>query len=184
MELLHLGPEHSQFKASGSGTRTYRQGGSILMQQISSRFIFIHKRIFPLFWFGFLAFFLVSVLLVRQRGGAPPPFFVLVPLFMGVFGFFMMKKMLWDLADQVWDAGSYLVVRFGSEEEQIPLSNITNISYSYMMSPPRVTLTLRTAGRFGNEVSFSPPISFVPFAKSPIVADLIQRVDAERQASR
>lgn len=76
------------------------------------------------------------------------------------------------------------MVRFGSEEERIPLSNIMNVGYSYLMSPARVSLMLRTPGRFGNEVSFAAPQSFVPFAKSPLIADLIQRVDAARQDSK
>ena len=43
-----------------------------------------------------------------------------------------------------------------------------------MTSPSRVTLTVRTPGRFGNEISFCPPQRFRSFAKSPIVAPLIQ----------
>jgi len=152
-----------------------------MMRQISSRSTFISKRIFPLFWFGFLGFLIVVILFTKDSQGGPPFFALIVPIFMGLFGWFMMKKMVWDLADQVLDAGDSLVVRFRSEQEQIPLSSIINISYSYMTSPPRVTLTLRAAGRFGNEVSFSPPQRFIPFARSPVVDDLIQRVDAARR---
>jgi hypothetical protein len=134
-----------------------------------------------MFWFGFLAFFVVMILFTKDSEGGPPLFVLIVPVFMGVFGFFLMKKMVWDLADQVTDAGDSLIIRFGNEQEQIPLSNIINVSYSYMMSPPRVTLTLRASGRFGNEVSFSPPQSFVPFAKSSVITSLIQRVEAARR---
>jgi hypothetical protein len=100
---------------------------------------------------------------------------------MAIFGYFVMKKLVFDLADEVFDDGDSLVVRFGSEEERIPLSQIINISYSYMSNPSRVTLTLRTPGRFGKEVTFSPPQEFLPFAKSPIVADLIARTDVARR---
>jgi hypothetical protein len=92
-----------------------------------------------------------------------------------------MKKLVFDLADEVLDDGDSLVVRFGSEQERIPLSQIMNVSYSYMSNPARVTLTLRTPGRFGKEITFSPPQRFVPFAKSPIVSDLIERIDAARR---
>jgi hypothetical protein len=85
------------------------------------------------------------------------------------------------LADSVFDDGDSLVVRFGSVEERIPFSQIINVSYTYMANPSRVTLTLRTPGSFGKEISFSPPQRFLPFAKSPIVADLIERVDAARR---
>lgn len=152
------------------------------MQQISSRNTFIFKRIFPLLWFGFLALFIGLILFTKDSEGGPPLFVLAVPVLMGLFGWFMMKKMVWDLADKVLDAGDSLVIRFGNEQEQIPLSNIINVSYSYMMSPPRVTLTLRMAGRFGDEVSFSPPQSFIPFAKSPIIVELIHRVNVARRA--
>lgn len=156
------------------------------MQRISSGTTFLSKRILPLILFGFLGFFVFMILFGRNSHGGPPVSVLIGPLFMAIIFFFIMKKMVWDLADEVLDGGDFLIVRFGSEQEQIPLSNIINVSYSYMMNPPRVTLTLRIASRFGNEVSFSPPRNFslIPFAKSPIVADLIQRVDAARQAAR
>ena len=154
------------------------------MQRISSRMTFFNKTIFPLFWFGFLAFIVVLILFTKNDRGGPPLFALVGPAFMAVIGIFIMKKMVWDLADEVMDAGDFLLVRFGTEQEQIPLSNIVNISYSYMMNPARVTLTLRTPSRFGNEVSFSPPQRFIPFAKSPLIANLIERVDAARRALR
>jgi len=89
---------------------------------------------------------------------------------------------VFDLADELFDAGDSLIVRFGTERERVLLAEIINVSYSYMMNPARVSLTLRTPGRFGKEISFSPPQRFVPFAKSPIVANLIDRIDAARRA--
>lgn len=151
------------------------------MQRISSRNTFFAKRIFPVIWFGFLVFFVAVTLVSKPKGGLPVVVF-LVPACMAVFGYVLMKKLVFDLADEVLDAGDALVVRFGSEQERISLSEIINVSYSYMVNPPRVTLTLRTPCLFGKEVSFSPPTRFVPFAKSPIVAELIERVDAARRA--
>ena len=54
-----------------------------------------------------------------------------------------------DLVDEVWDASDALVVRNKGEEARIRLSDIINVSYSPVGSPPRVTLSLRTPGRFG-----------------------------------
>jgi hypothetical protein len=150
------------------------------MKRISSRTTFFTKRVFPVIWFGFLVLFVASTLSKKSSGGLPVAFFIM-PAFMAAFGYFIMKKLVFDLADEVFDAGDALVVRFGSEQERIPLSEIINVSYSYMVNPPRITLTLRTPGNFGKEVSFSPPTTFVPFAKSPIVADLIERVDVARR---
>lgn len=153
------------------------------MEQISSRSTFLYKRIFPVFWFGFLGVF-VAVGLVGGSHGKTPAMLLFVPLLMVVFGLVLMKKLVWDLADEALDAGDRLIVRMGSDEEQIPLANIINLDYQYMTSPPRVTLTLRTPCRFGDKIAFCPPLRFVPFARSPVVDALIQRVDAARQAAR
>ena len=151
------------------------------MRRISSRTTFFNKRVFPIIWFGFVAvIFLVPLLGAKTKGRQAAPF-LFFPIFMAAFGYLIMKKLVFNLADEVFDDGNSLVVRFGNEEERIPLSEIINISYSYLTNPSRVTLTLRTPGRFGKEVSFSPPQRFVPFAKSPIVADLIERTDAARR---
>ena len=150
------------------------------MKRISSRTVFFIKRVFPVIWFGFLVFVVAIALSKKPSGGVPVAAF-LFPVFMAGFGYFIMKKLVFDLADEAFDDGDALVIRFGSEQQRIPLSEIINVSYSYMVNPPRITLTLRSPGQFGKEVSFSPPSTFIPFAKSPIVADLIERVDAARR---
>jgi len=83
----------------------------------------------------------------------------------------------------VFDEGDALRVRVGAEEERIPLAEIINVSYSGITNPPRITLTLRTAGRFGREVTFSPQQRFLSplFRSDPLVNDLIERVDAARR---
>jgi len=145
------------------------------MQQISSRWLYLYKRVFPAFWFGILALILLGPLL----GNAPrPPIpFFLAPLLMGVFGYVLMKKLVWDLADQVFDCGDHLLVKLRGVEESVPLSNIMNVSASMLMRPPRVTLNLVSPCRFGSEISFSPatPFSLNPFAKNTVVNDLITR---------
>jgi hypothetical protein len=89
---------------------------------------------------------------------------------------------MWDLADEVHDCGDSLLIRKGSNEEHIPLSNIMNVSVSTNMNPPRITLRLVKPGRLGSEISFSPPsrLSFNPFAKNPVAEDLMVRVDQAR----
>jgi hypothetical protein len=65
-------------------------------------------------------------------------------------------------------------------EERIPFADIKNVNYSPFISPPRVVLSLRRRTIFGNQISFCAPVRFVPFAASPVIADLIDRVDAAR----
>jgi hypothetical protein len=106
-----------------------------------------------------------------------------VPCVVGVIIYAVLRRLVFDLADEVWDEGDALRVRFGEEEERIPLAEIMNVSYQGISNPPRLTLTLRSAGRFGREVTFSPPQSFLSplFRRNPLVDDLIERVDAARR---
>ncbi len=149
------------------------------MTRISSRATFVSKRLFPVVWFGVLGLFVFAVLASSGRR-AVSPVFLIFPLFMGAFGYFLMRKLVFDLVDEVWDDGNELVVKNRGQVDRIPLSNIMNVSYQILTNPPRVTLTLRRPGSFGKEVTFSPPVRWVPFARSPIVDDLIERIDAAR----
>lgn len=149
------------------------------MTKISKNQFFM-KKAFPAFWFGLLVFFcFIGV----STGAYKKDFmFLVVPAFMAVFGYFIMKKLVWDLADEVYDCGDHLLVRKGNDEERVPLSNIMNVSASVLVNPPRISLRLATPGKFGDEVSFSPvrPFTLNPFARNPVAEDLIVRVDKAR----
>ena len=95
-----------------------------------------------------------------------------------------MRRLVFDLADEVYDEGDALRVRFGADDERIRWITSSISVMRASTNPPRVTLTLRSAGRFGREVSFSPPQTFLgPLLRggNPIVTDLIERVDAARR---
>jgi hypothetical protein len=100
---------------------------------------------------------------------------------MAVFGFFIMKKLVFDLVDEVWDDGNSLVVKNGGREQRIALTDIKNVSYSPFVNPPRATLSLRQPTVFGDQITFAAPVRFVPFSTSPIINDLIDRIDRARQ---
>jgi hypothetical protein len=81
----------------------------------------------------------------------------------------------------VLDAGNALVVRSGGQEERIALSEIKNVNYSPYMSPPQVILSVRRHTVFGETIAFCAPVNIFTFQSSPIIYDLIDRVDAARQ---
>ena len=152
------------------------------MRRISSQWTFFYKFIFPLIWFGLIIVFLIVAVVVPTRSGQALPIpALIVPIIMGVIGYSLMKKMIFDLADEVWDDGKALVVKKSGQEERIALSDIKNVNYSTMTSPPRVVLSLRRPSVFGDQVAFCAPIRFIPFATSPIIDDLIERIDVARQ---
>ena len=152
------------------------------MSRISSTMTFFYKRVFPFLWFGVLvliiAFGLVSPSQGSQASNIP---FLIVPVLMGVFSYRFMQKMVFSLVDEVLDAGDALVVRNGAQEERIPLSDIKNVSYSPYMNPPQVTLSLRRHTAFGDTIVFCGPVSIVPMYGSPVIKDLIDRIDSARK---
>jgi hypothetical protein len=152
------------------------------MRRISSRATFFYKWMFPIFWFGFLAIF-IAVPLITGSPSLPLPFLIM-PVFMTIIGYFVMKKLVFDLVDEVLDAGDALIIRNRHMEERVALSDISNVSYSPLVSPPRVTLSLRSPGIFGKQVSFCAPIRFLPFSTNPVVDELIERIDAKRRGAR
>jgi hypothetical protein len=146
------------------------------MKKISSRSLFVTKRVFPFLWFGILAFTAIVGILSKAYDKAP--MLLVVPGVLAVFGYFLMKKLVWDLVDEVYDYGDYLLIKNRGQEERISLSNIMNVSATMMVNPPRITLRLVTPGRFGPEIAFSPvrPFNLTPFAKNAVAEDLIARV--------
>jgi hypothetical protein len=154
------------------------------MRRISSKLTFCYKRIFPAIWFGLLAIFLIIGLGSMKARQAPWPLLI-VPIVMAVFGFFIMKKLVFGLADEVWETDDHLVVKNKGAEERILFSDIKHVNCSIMTNPPRITLTLRMPSRFGSEIIFSPLTRFgflSNFSIHPIATELIDKVDRARQS--
>ncbi|AND69954.1 hypothetical protein ATSB10_25000 [Dyella thiooxydans] len=158
------------------------------MQRLSSAGTIWYKRAFPLLWFGLLAVFLAIAWL--QPGGpgkAPPRVMMIVPLFMMGFGYVLMRKLVFDLVDEVWLDGDQVVVVQRGERNRIPLLQVMNVNATTMVNPPRVTLMLRQPNtRLGDSVSFipaGPRDLFRSFRPNPVALDLIRRIDDLRQRS-
>ena len=156
------------------------------MRRVSSKATVYYKRVFPILFFGIL--FLVTLgpelmaMLAGPRAAQPAPLpFLILPAAMAAFAYFIMKRLVFDLVDEVWDDGDSLIVRNAGKEERIPLTEIRNVSYSVLVNPPRVTLSLRQPNNLGSEVTFCAPLQLVPFSTSPIINELIDRIDAKRK---
>lgn len=149
------------------------------MKRISSGNTYFSKKVFPVVWFGGIAFISVAVML---EGKPANLVFLIGPAFMAVIGLLLMKSLVWNLVDEVYDCGDYLLVKNRGEEDNVALSNIMNVSATTMTNPPRITLRLVNPGKFGREIAFSPVRKFTlnPFVKDQISEDLIVRVDQAR----
>src|SRR6516162_6082156 len=112
-------------------------------RRISSRATFFNKRIFPFIWFGVIAFVTAAGLSGMIAKGKVAFVFPLGAAMAAILGYFLMKKIVFDLVDEVWDSGDTLIVKNNDQVERISLSEIMNVSYSIFTNPQRVTLTLR-----------------------------------------
>lgn len=150
------------------------------MRKISSRFTWYFKKGFPALWFGILLALFVGALVV----GVPEELglFLVAPVVMAMIGFFVLKKLVWNLVDEVYDLGDHLLVRNRGEEDRVPLSNVMHVDAATRRNPPRITLRLVVPGKFGSQFSFSPaaPWTLNPFARNEVAEDLIVRVDRAR----
>jgi hypothetical protein len=154
-------------------------------RRISAAKTVFYKRVFPVIFIGIIALCLGMAIATARRGSALPLPALIVPMLGLGIAWFVMRRLVADLADEVWDEGDRLRVRFGPDEEHIALADIINIGYTTMVNPERVTLTVRNPGRFGREVTFCPAraagLLGPLLRRNPLVTDLIERVDAARR---
>ena len=151
------------------------------MRRISSIYTFYMKRIVPAIWAGALLY----VVVVSSLRGPPGEWLlaIIVAVIMIPFGYFIMRQMgMFELADAVFDVGDSLIIRNGTQETRVSLSEITDISTGAQLMEPhwRAILSLRTPSIFGARVSFMLPIRILPFWPSPLVKELTDRVAASR----
>lgn len=162
------------------------------MQRLSSSSTWFYKRVFPLVWFGFIVVFFAFALWARihpGRIGGPPPdlMFLVMPLLMAVIGYFVFRRLIFDLMDEVSLDGDWLVVTNRGQKRRVPLADVMNVNATTTTNPRRITVMLRTASPLGTEISFMPasPRGMLSlFKPDPVATELIKRVDALRQVAR
>jgi hypothetical protein len=144
------------------------------MRKISSRLTFWHRRVFPVFWFGFLVLWTILAMLLSGRD-RPPVIVFLVPAVMAGFGCFLMRWLVFPIADEVYLDEDEVIVRKNGKEIRFPVRQIINVDSSMMTSPERITLTLRERSELGKEIVFSPSYRLHFFSRHPIAEELIAK---------
>jgi hypothetical protein len=147
------------------------------VRRISSRWTWWYKRGSPTVFFGFLALFalLVGVPALNQQA---EPLMILGPAGIALFGYLLMRWLVFPLADGVYLSDDLVIVRNGGEEDSFPITNIINVESSRMTHPERITLTLREPCRFGREVLFSPLVRWgLGLTRHPLADELIRRAN-------
>jgi hypothetical protein len=159
------------------------------MRRLSSRWTVFYKRFLPALWLVLLAVFGYFAWINPRQPHVDPGAWVpiLMPLVMVLVFVAVYRWMIRGLADEVWLDGDVLRIVKGGEDARIALADVVNVNCTQFTNPRRITLALRSEGRFGREVSFIPasvPRLLGPFRPDPVAADLIQRVDAARRAAK
>jgi hypothetical protein len=150
------------------------------MHQISSGRTGFTKWVFPALWCGSLL--LVVGLSVSDGTLERDPLLFLGPLVMLIFGLVVFRFYLWNLADAVFDHGTYLIARRRGVEARVAIDNIMNVNTSALSNPKRVTLRLVQPTALGSEIAFIPKttFSFNPFGKVAVAESLMERAFAAR----
>lgn len=105
---------------------------------------------------------------------------LITAVFMAAVGYLILKHLVFDLMDEAYDEGLSLLFKNNGKSVRIHLTDIKNVSYTVVINPPRVTLSLRHKTEFGDEITFSPPASLIPFRKNKDIMGLIDRIDRAR----
>jgi len=162
------------------------------MRRFSAPSTYSYKRMFPIFWFGELAIFVMvaGATIIDPNAwisSGQLASFLLPMAFIGIGSFFIFKMLIADLVDEVWLDGDQLLIKNRGQQAQIALADVVNVNTSSMTSPRRITVMLRTDSRFGRNVTFIPDGStrfMSAFKPDPIATELIGCVDAIRQRHR
>ena len=91
-----------------------------------------------------------------------------------LLGLVYLQRFVFVLADEVFDDGDALVVRYNDQTSRIPLRDIEAVDYSIVFDPPRIAIRSKTGARFVFMPFFHPRMCFFP--EHPLVAELKHRI--------
>jgi hypothetical protein len=161
------------------------------MRRLSSSGTFFYKWVFPVIWLGFVGIGIVTGLFDEHAGQRTPPdpMIIVIPIFMLVFGFFLFRRLLGGLVDEVTLDGDTLIVKKGDEHVRIALADVINVNSLNAVNPRRISLRLRNSTRLGRDIDFIPagrrPFRFLGMSRlDPLAEELIDRIDVLRRSGR
>lgn len=140
-----------------------------------------YKRTGPVLGFGGLLVAFGLLVWFAYAGRIGPLWLVLPPL-LALGGFLYMNRFTSGLVDDIQDAGDALLVHNRGRGWRIPLGSISEVGYSCIAEPPRITLVYRDAVGVVDRLEFMPGVTsqMLLLRPPPLVAELQQRVAAAR----
>ena len=148
------------------------------MKRINSKFTFLLKKIFPVFWVMIL-FSMFVVILIHNQKIETLFIGIFVTLFMLVIGLLVYKFLLSNLMDEVYLDGENLVFRNSGEQIKLFLTDIKDYKYQRHMNPHNVTINTKHHTKFGKKLVFLAPTTYVPFRKNEVIMQLLEKLNKE-----
>lgn len=131
-----------------------------------------------------LVFVSISAYMFWKESQKSTPHFLILFVSLSILAvvfILVLRKRMWSLADEVLDGGAYLLVRFGSRQASINISDISDIHIEHQIGATTIRLRLATPCEFGEAVSFlAISSSRNPSAPNKIAEDLIARVQGPK----
>jgi hypothetical protein len=148
------------------------------MNRVSSSYLFISKKVLPAIWFGFIGVALTLVLYFQ-----PEQILLAVVQLLIVAGitFSCFKVFVFDLADEVYDTGNSLIIRFGQKAETISYDQIKSITYFPSEWVSRAIISVKGDCSLGKEIPFCPRWSCFDVFKNKVVQDLNERIENRQE---
>ncbi len=140
---------------------------------------YFHKRVFPKLWLGLAAAGLIAAIIIGRNNLPLGSFIAAGTIPLGVFGYAVLKHLVSDVVDEVWDCGNEFVIRNQDIEERIEITDLVTAKY-ISGNPQRISLILRRSSVFGMEIIFWPRAEWFPVGAPRIVYELITRIAAAK----
>jgi hypothetical protein len=147
---------------------------NLLVRRLSSLLtIWWYKRV-GLWCLAIAAVLTSAFLVLLVWRGEVAAAWLLAPLLLVVLALVYLQRFVFVLADEVFDDGDALVVRYNDQTSRIPLRDIEAVDYSLVFDPPRIAIRSKTGARFVFMPFFHPRMCF--FRQHPLVAELKHRI--------
>lgn len=149
------------------------------MKKISGS-AFFTKKVFPFLFLGTLAVFFVAGMV--SGGNLDSVSLPLSLTILAIFVFNLPKKLVGDLADEVYDGGDYLLFKKSGKEQRVLLQDVRSINSVSMSVPRKIAIQSRSTGPLGKELVFSPPIGSIFRSTHPLAHELNERVEQSQNS--
>jgi hypothetical protein len=148
------------------------------LRQLSAGHMYLAKWLLPILMFVGVAIWTIAHKVPRTSTDFISHGFALGVL--GLLFIYFLKRDIWGMADQVLDGGDFLLVRRGSKQERILLTDITGVEVTHQLNATRVVLRLRTPCLLGEKLAFFPKVTHRLGGRNDIADDLTARIARTR----